>query len=106
MATCFSTASGWYWGCFRISTSRRPRFSWPACLVEVAAELGEGGELAVLRQVETQRTGHLTHGANLRGPADARHRVADVDGRTTPWWNRSLSRKIWPSVIEMTFVGM
>jgi hypothetical protein len=24
----------------------------------------------------------------------------------TPWKNRSDSRKIWPSVIEMTFVGM
>ena len=23
-----------------------------------------------------------------------------------PWLNRSASRKIWPSVIEMTFVGM
>jgi hypothetical protein len=28
-----------------------------------------------------------------------------IAGRT-PWWNRSLSRKICPSVIEMTFVGM
>ena len=28
-----------------------------------------------------------------------------IAGRT-PWWNRSLSRKIWPSVIEMTLVGM
>ena len=24
----------------------------------------------------------------------------------TPWLNRSVSRKIWPSVIEMTLVGM
>ena len=24
----------------------------------------------------------------------------------TPWLNRSASRKIWPSVIEMTLVGM
>src|SRR5688572_25725103 len=50
-------------------------------LVEVAAELREGRELAVLREVETQRAGHLAHGANLRGAADARHRVADVDRR-------------------------
>jgi hypothetical protein len=28
-----------------------------------------------------------------------------IAGRT-PWWNRSDSRKIWPSVIEMTLVGM
>jgi hypothetical protein len=28
-----------------------------------------------------------------------------IAGRT-PWLNRSVSRKHWPSVIEMTFVGM
>ena len=82
ITTCFSTGSGWYCGCFRISTSR-----WPRCelrlrrLVEVAAELRERRELAVLREVETQRAGHLPHRLDLRRAADARHRVADVDGR-------------------------
>ena len=48
-------------------------------LVEVAAELRERRELAVLRQVQPQRTRDLAHGLDLRRPADARHRVADVD---------------------------
>ena len=51
-------------------------------LVEVAAELRERRQLAVLREVEPQRAGHLPHRLDLRRAADARHRVADVDGRT------------------------
>ena len=48
-------------------------------LVEVGAELRERRELAVLREVEPQRAGHLPHRFDLRRAADARHRVADVD---------------------------
>src|SRR5688572_28249114 len=51
-------------------------------LVEVAAELRERRQLAVLRQVEAERSGHRTHRFDLRGTADARHRVADVDRGT------------------------
>ena len=45
------------------------------------AELRERGELAVLREVETQRTGDLLHRLDLRVAADSRDRDADVDGR-------------------------
>ena len=48
--------------------------------IQIAAELREGRELAVLREVQTQRTGHLPHGFDLRRAADAADRVADVDG--------------------------
>ena len=51
-------------------------------LVEVGAELRERRQLAVLREVETQRARDLPHRLDLRGAADARHRVADVDGGT------------------------
>ena len=52
-------------------------------LVEIArAELRERRELAILREIETQRAGHLPHRLDLRRAADARHRVADVDRRT------------------------
>ena len=52
-------------------------------LVEVAAaELRERRQLAVLREVESQRAGHLAHRLDLRRAADARHRVADVDRGT------------------------
>src|SRR5688500_7204987 len=51
-------------------------------LVEVAAELRERGQFAVLREVQTERAGNLTHGLDLRRTADARYGVADVDRRT------------------------
>ena len=37
-------------------------------LVQVARELGESGQLAVLRQVQLQRPGDLAHGLGLRRP--------------------------------------
>src|SRR5438034_131339 len=47
-------------------------------LVEVAAELRERRQRAVLREREPQRAGDLAHRLDLRVAADARHRVADV----------------------------
>src|SRR4051794_36296020 len=45
-------------------------------LVEVGAELRERRELAVLREIETERAGDSPHGAHLRRAADARDRDA------------------------------
>ena len=50
--------------------------------VEVGAERGERLQLAVLRQVQPQRAGDRAHRPHLRGATDARHRDADVDGRS------------------------
>src|SRR5215213_3608148 len=49
-------------------------------LIEVGAELRERRELAILREVEPQRAGNLPHRFDLRRAADARYRIADVDG--------------------------
>ena len=49
--------------------------------VHVAAELGEGFQLAVLRLVDLQRTGHPLHRLDLGVAADARDGDAHVDGR-------------------------
>ena len=51
-------------------------------LVEIAAELGEGRQFAVLRQFELQRSGDLAHGLDLRAAADAAYGKSDVHGRT------------------------
>ena len=51
-------------------------------LVEVRGELRERCELAVLREVEAQRTCYLLHGLDLSRAADTRYGEADVDGRT------------------------
>ena len=89
--------------------------------VEVGAELRERLEVAVLGELDLELAGHLLHRRDLRVAAHARHRDADVDGRAhagveevvptlmagrTPELKRFGSRKIWPSVIEMTLVGM
>ena len=62
--------------------SRSPRAS---CLlgglVEVGAELGEGGQLAVLGELEAQGAGDLLHRLDLGGAADPGDRDADVDRR-------------------------
>ena len=50
-------------------------------LVQIAAELRERGELAVLRKVEPQRPRHLSHRFDLRRAAHARNRIAHVDRR-------------------------
>ena len=58
--------------------------------VEVGAELGERGDLTVLREVEFQRPGDLLHGLHLRGGPDAADPTRDTArpmftaGRT-PW---------------------
>ena len=44
------------------------------------AELGEGGEFAVLGQVEAQAAGDLADGAGLGGAADAGHGEAHIHG--------------------------
>src|SRR5205814_802968 len=61
----------------------------PGRFVEVAAELREGGQFAILRQIETQRAGHLPHRLYLRRAAHPRHRIADVDG-----WPNALMEQV------------
>lgn len=49
--------------------------------VQVGCKRRERFQFAVLRQVQTQRAGHLFHGLDLRRTAHAGHRHTDVDGR-------------------------
>ncbi len=49
-------------------------------LIEIGAELREGRQFAILREIEPQRAGHLLHGLDLRVAADAAHRKTHVDG--------------------------
>jgi hypothetical protein len=48
--------------------------------VQVGAELREGRDLAVLRELQLQRARDLLHRRELRRGADARHRQADLRG--------------------------
>ncbi len=48
----------------------------------IGAELRKGRKLAVLRHIQTQRTGHLAHRLNLCVAAHAAHADAHVNRRT------------------------
>ncbi len=81
MATCFSTGSGLYWGCFRSSMSLCTTVQLGlGGLVEVGPELRERRQLAVLGKVKAERTGNLLHGLDLGITAHAGNRDTHVDG--------------------------
>lgn len=50
--------------------------------VEIGTELGEGGDLSVLGQLEFERTSDLLHSLDLGGGTDTGHRQTDVNGGT------------------------
>ena len=50
--------------------------------VHVGTELGEGGDLTVLGEIEFHRTGNLLHGLHLGGGSDTGDGKTDVDGGT------------------------
>src|SRR3954453_8655043 len=87
MMTCFSTGSGRYCGCFRISTSRRPRLSWFSVALSRSdpncANAASSPNFARSRGgvAEPQRSRDLAHRLDLRRAADAADGFADVDRR-------------------------
>ena len=50
-------------------------------LIEIRSELRECRQFAELRKIQSQRTGDLPHGFDLRVASDARHRDTDVHCR-------------------------
>ena len=105
--TCSSTGNGEYCGCLSSSTSRAPRSSW----AREAASRSDANAANASRS-------RYCDSESLSWPATffialtwAAPPTRDTDRPTlmagrTPELNRSVSRKICPSVIEMTFVGM
>ena len=73
--------------------------------IEIGRELRERRQLAVLGQREAYTAAELLDDLGLRGTAHTRYRQTRVDSGRIPALNRSVSRKIWPSVIEITLVG-
>ncbi len=74
--------------------------------IEVRAELGKRRQFTVLREIELEGgTTCLTALMAAEKPTRETERPTFTAGRT-PELNRSVSKKIWPSVMEMTLVGM
>ena len=97
------TAAAW-----RISTKRSPRRKvFLRRLVEVRAELRKGCQLPILCQFQAQRARQFLPRTALCASPPTRDtdKPAFMAGRT-PLKNRSASRNICPSVIEMTLVGI
>ena len=105
--TCRSTGNGLYWGCLSSSVSRAPRSSWAR----------ETASRSDANDANDSRSRYWDS-ASLMPPATffialicASPPTRDTERPTlmagrTPELNRSVSRKICPSVIEMTLVGM
>src|SRR5438094_336774 len=105
--TCRSTGMGWYWGCFNTSTTRAPRASC-FCVAWSSSEPNCANASSSRYCARSSRS----RPATLRIAfvcAEAPTRETEMPTLTagrTPEKKRSDCRKIWPSVIEMTFVGM
>jgi hypothetical protein len=52
--------------------------------IEIGTETGEGGQFAILGEIEAQGTGNLLHRLDLGGATDPRNRETDVDGGPHP----------------------
>lgn len=95
--------------------------------IEIGTKLGESSDFTVLRKVKLERTSELLHDLTEKGqkitsvgpgfggvgtthvwaaePTRDTERPTLIAGRT-PRKKSSASKKIWPSVMEMTLVGM
>ena len=106
-ATCSSIGIGLYWPCLSSSVRRAPRASnfW----VEASRSEPNWANAAISRYwASSSLIEPETFFIALvcaAEPTRLTDRPTLIAGRM-PWKNRSVSRKIWPSVIEMTLVGM
>ena len=107
IATCFSTASGWYCGCLTTSDSFSPRVSWSR--VALSRSDANWAKAARARYwARSSLSGPATFFMALVWAAEPTRLTEMPMFRAGRWpeLKRSVSRKIWPSVIEMTLVGM
>jgi hypothetical protein len=107
IATCFSTGSGWYWACFTISDSFSPRVSWSRVALS-RSEANWANAASARYWARSSFSGPATFFIALVWAAEPTRLTEMPMFRAGRWpaLKRSVSRKIWPSVIEMTFVGM
>ena len=106
-AICFSTGIGTYWSCLRISVIRWPRAS-SAC-VDLSRSEANMAKAAISRYCARSRrrrpaTSFIAFTCAL--PPTRETELPTLMAGRMPELKRSASRKIWPSVIEMTLVGM
>ena len=105
--TCSATVIGEYWSCFKSSVNLAPRLS--NCWVEASKSDPNWAKAAIsLYCASSSFIDPATFFIALVWAADP---TLDTDKPTftaglIPWLNNSVSKKICPSVIDITFVGM
>ncbi len=107
VTTCFSTGMGTYWGCLRISTRRWPRLSWARVALsrsEPNWEKAASSRYWASSSLMDPATDFMAF--TWAAPPTRETEMPTFRAGRTPALNRSDSRKIWPSVMEMTLVGM
>src|ERR1039457_1491526 len=107
MTTCFSNESGWNCDYYSNSVSLTPRFD--CCSVTLSRSDPNCENAASSRYCA--RSNFSVEPTCLVALMAAAKPTRDTDRPTltagrTPELKRSVSRKIWPSVMEMTLVGM
>ena len=105
--TWSSTGNGSYCGCLSSSTSREPRSSWAREAASRSEAKAANASRSRYCDSDSRRVPATYFMALIWAlpPTRDTERPTLMAGRT-PALNRSVSRKIWPSVIEMTLVGM
>ena len=105
--TSRSTGNGEYWPCLSSSTSREPR-SRVARLEASRSEENEAKASSSRNWARSRRRRPATDFMALiwADPPTRDTEMPTLMAGRTPELNRPVSRKIWPSVIEMTLVGM
>ena len=107
IAICFSTGIGRYWSCLRISVVLTPRES--SAWVDLSRSEANIAKACISRNCARSRRRRPATAFIAFTWAEPPTRETElptlIAGRM-PELNRSDSRKICPSVIEMTLVGM
>ena len=99
--------SGAYWSCLRISVRRWPRASmFCVALSRSEANIANAASSRYCARSRRSRPATAFIAFTCAEPPTRLTELPTLMAGRMPELNRSLSRKIWPSVIEMTLVGM
>src|SRR5438093_1494081 len=107
IATWRSTGSGSYCPCFKSSTIRSPRVSWSwVALSKSDPNWKNAASSRNCARSRRSRPATFFMAFVCALPPTRETEIPTLIAGRMPAKKRSLSRKIWPSVMEITFVGM
>ena len=106
-ATCSSIIMGEYWGCFISSTMRDPRLSWAMeVLSSSAPNWAKAASSLYWAMSSLSFPATFLVALVWALPPTRETEIPTLMAGRIPELKRFDSKKIWPSVMEMTLVGM